>query len=304
MDPASFEALHDALDEVDIFTSVTVKDGVIIDEYYKPGYSAESLFPLHSVSKSFTSVLLGLAIEQGLIGGVDDLASDYLPSILEKDSARLKRVTLRHLLTHTSGISWDEATSSSMFFEWYTSDNWVDYVLDRPVTSEPGSRFNYSTGGTHLLAAIFQAASGRTLADYGEEFLFGPMEMTSVRWGADPQGITDGGNGIVMNVYDMAKFGQLVLDGGQWLGEQLIPAGWMEECTKVQVQRPAGYASYGYQFWLRSFGGYDCCFAQGYGGQLIFVCPALDLVSVFTSNVSTHDPWSYFERYVLGAAAG
>ena len=302
MDPDSFAALHDALDETDIFASVTVKDGVIIDEYYKPGYSSESVFPLHSCSKSFTAVLLGLALEQGYIDSIDDLASSYLPEILEKDSARLKKVTLRHLLTHTSGISWDEATSDSMFFDWYTSENWVDYVLSRPVTSEPGARFNYSTGGTHLLAAIFQSAVGRTLFDFGREYLFDPLDMDSVRWGSDPQGITDGGNGIRMNVYDMAKFGQLMLDGGMWQGEQVIPADWVAECTKIQVQRPAGYASYGYQFWVRSFAGYDCFFAQGFGGQLIFVCPSLDLVSVFTSNVSTHDPWGYFADYVLAAA--
>ena len=308
MDSAVLESLHEALDETEIYTSVIIKDGVIIDEYYKDGYDSTSLFSVRSCSKSITSALVGLAIEQGYIEGVDVLISEYFPQIEESGSAWQKEITIRHLLTHSAGIEWDEYSSATNFREWRDSDNWVDYVLNCRVVSKPGTRYNYSTGGTHLLAAILQQATGRTLADYSREYLFEPLGMDSAKWGEDAQGITDGGNGATMNVYDMAKFGQLFLDGGKWEGQQIIPEEWVRESTRVQFARSSNYVSYGYQWWVRSFGrkNHATFFAQGHAGQLIFVVPELNLISVFTSNRpdDTHAPWAYFADYVLEACDG
>jgi CubicO group peptidase (beta-lactamase class C family) len=303
LNSAMLQDLHTALSDTQIYAAVTVRDGYIVDEYYQEGYDATSLFRLNSSTKSFTSALIGIAIDQGMIDSVEVPIAEYFPQIKESGDAYWQRITIRHLLTHSSGIGVDD----TMFEAWYRSDNWVEFALNRGVVSEPGSRFNYSTAGTHLLAAILQQAAGRTVYDYGREYLFEPLGMDSASWGEDPQGITDGGNGLTLNVYDMAKFGQLFLNGGRWNERQIIPKAWVDESTSTQFERTERYSTYGYQWWIRPFGanGYDTYFAQGHGGQLIFVVPELALVSVFTSNYSDNSgaPFPYFEDYILAACS-
>ena len=276
------DALHGELDGTNVLAMVVAKDGAIVDEYYKDGYDETSSFQLYSCSKSVTSALIGIAIDQGYIDGVDVLVSDYFPQILETDGHPWRDVTLWNLLTHTTGV---QTTDSALWEPWHQSENWVDYVLELPRTAEIGTTFDYSTGNTHLLSAILQKATGMTAYEYGKEVLFDPMGMDSVQCGLDPQGISDGGNAFFMNVYDMAKFGQLYLNGGVWEGQQLLPAGWVEESTTLQFDRSTGSADYGYQWWVRTFGAerYPAFFAQGHFGQYIFVVPQLELVAVFTS---------------------
>ena len=167
MDPEVLDHLHRALAGSSVYAMVTVKDGVIIDEYYQPGRDENSVFDLHSCSKSFTSALLGIAIQEGYIGGVDDLLSDYLPQAARLEGAK-KELTLRHLLTHTSGLEWYEwGGGASNWSEFRRAENWVDYILGRRLVARPGERFNYSTGNTHLLAAAIEAAKNGTFVVIG-----------------------------------------------------------------------------------------------------------------------------------------
>ena len=153
-----------------------------------------------------------------------------------------------------------------------------------------------------MLAAILQQATGKTAYEYGKEVLFDPLDMDSVQCSSDAQGISDGGNGFSMNIYDMAKFGQLYLNGGAWEGEQIVPAQWVTDSTSLQFDRSTGSADYGYQWWVRTFGEqqYPAYFAQGHGGQFIFVVPQLELVAVFTSNHtgSSSMYWQFVEDIV------
>lgn len=305
VDSELLSQMHTALASTKIHSAVTVKDGVIIDEYYGNGYDATSIFPIHSASKSVTSALIGIAIEEELISGVDAKLSEYLPQAVGTDKAD---ITLRQLLTHTGGFEWYEwGGGYTNFFEWRSSDNWVNYILNRQMVAQPGSTFNYTTGGTHLLTAVLQQATGKTAMEYGQEYIFEPMGMDSVEWGADPQGIIDGGNGLLMNARDMAKFGQLFLNGGKWHDSQLVPEKWVEESTGLQYERP-GADSYGYQWWLRTLGAgnYDTYFAMGAWGQFIFVVPELNLVTAMTATHrdNTYIPRTYFSDYILAACAG
>lgn len=262
---------------------VIVRNENIVDEYYKEGYDQNSIFDLHSVSKSITSALMGIAIDQGYIESVNVPISNYFPQILETGSEYQRQITIWHLLTHTSGIN---ASDTYNWDAWRNSDNLVDYVLDRDVTSRPGTVFNYFTGNSHLLAAIIEQATGQSLYEFAKENLFDPLGMDSANVSTDPQGIGDGGNGFTMNVYDMAKFGLLYLNNGAWDGEQIISEQWINDSTTVQFTRSSGSANYGYQWWVRTFGNnnYDAYFAQGYFGQYIFVVPDLELIVVFTSH--------------------
>jgi len=283
LDGSVLPAIHTDYDSFPLLTAVIVKNGYIVDEYYKDGYDEDSQSVLNSASKSVTSALVGIAIDQGYIESVDTLLSEYLPQITEQEDERWRDITLRHLLTHTSGIA---STDSARWYEWRGSENWLDYILALPIEAEPGTKFNYSTGNTHLLCAALQQATGMTLDEFGREYLFEPVGMDSARCNADPQGISDGGNGIWMTPQDMARFGQLFLQEGVWEGEQIVPAQWVADSTSLQFRRSSGSANYGYQWWVWTFGTqrYPAYFAQGHGGQYIFVVPELELVVAFTSN--------------------
>lgn len=283
VDPAVLDEVHETFDSFPLLASVIVRNGYIVDEYYKDGYDENSVFVLNSASKSVTSALIGIAIDMGIIQNVDIPLSQYFPQVLENDNEYWQDITIRHLLTHTSGI---DMSDTADWYDWRASENWVQYILDRPITSRPGTVFSYSTGNTHLLSAVLQQASGMTLEEFGKRYLFEPMGMESVSLSADAQGISDGGNGVSMHIYDMAKFGMLFLNGGEWQGEQLISSEWVDESTTVRFDRDSGSADYGYQWWVRTFGDrdYHAYFAQGHGGQYIFVVPDLQLVIAFTSN--------------------
>lgn len=308
MDPAVLEQMHTALQSAPVYGVVTVKDGVIIDEYYRDGYDETSAFPMHSASKSFTGTLIGIAMEEGYLGSIEDPLSQYLPQVLELSDTRKQGITLRHLLTHTSGLEWYEwGGSYSNWSEFRSAENWVEYILDRNLVYEPGTVFNYSTGNTHLLSAALESAIGGNQLDYAKEKLFGPLGMEHTSWGSDPQGVTDGGNGIVMSLRDTARFGQLCLQGGVWHGEQLIPADWLTESTAAQ-NSGAGDSTgqYGYQWWVRSFGGYDCYYAFGAWGQYIFVVPELEMVVAIASEgpQNSYASRAYFTDYILAACTG
>ncbi len=310
MNPEVFAALHEALKDSSVYAMVTAKDGVIIDEYYGSEYDENSRFGLHSCSKSLTSALIGIAIEQGHIGGVDDLLSDYLPQVAALEDTRKHQLTLRHLLTHTSGLEWYEwGGGRSNWQEFRSAPNWVEYILGRSLVAQPGAVFNYSTGNTHLLSAVLEQATGMSQSEYSRANLFEPLGIESATWGADPQGVTDGGNGVRMTARDAARFGQLYLEGGLWKGRQVIPAEWVAESTSVQNPGPGGSTGqYGYQWWIRSFGAgdYDTYYALGAFGQYILVVPELDLVTVIASRYpqDTYAPRPYFVDYVLAAYNG
>ena len=305
VDSAILTQMHTVLTDAPVYAVVTAKDGVIIDEYYQEDYDETSVYPFHSASKSITGALVGIAIQQGMIGSIDDPLSQYLPQVQEQEDERKYAITLRHLLTQTSGLEWHEwGGGYSNWEEFRSADNWVEYILSQDLIYEPGTVFNYSTGNTHLLAAALENAVGQPLMDYAEENLFGPLGMESVVWGTDPQRIADGGNGVVMTARDAAKIGQLFLNGGVWNGKQIVPADWVEVSTSVQ-NNGAGDStgSYGYQWWVREFGGYDTYYAFGAWGQYIFVVPELDLVTVIASEGPQNSYASriYFTDYVLAA---
>ena len=297
--PTAINTVHNTIDEYPINAEVIVKDGVIVDEYYKDGYDKNSIFTLQSTSKSVTSAIVGIAMDKGYIEGVNVPISTYFPKILDYGSEYKNQITIWNLLTHTTGLN---VSDTANWNEWLASPNWVDYVLERQATSRPGTVFNYFTGNTHLLSAIVEQATGKTLYEFGKDYLFDPLDMDSVECSTDAQGISDGGNGFAMNVYDMAKLGQLYLNNGNWNGEQIISEQWIKDSTSVQFERNSGSANYGYQWWVRTFGdnNYPAYFAQGHYGQYIFVVPDLELVVVLTSHYegSTSVYWQIMNNIV------
>ena len=316
VDSAMLAALHSAVaqsEEAIVWAIVTVRNGVIIDEFY--GIERRGLFEideatpftLMSVTKSFTGALIGIAIDLGYISGVDVKLSEFFPTIAAAEDG-WENITLEHLLTHTSGMAWDEWGSGRMFHEMRRAENWVDFVLAQPMAATPGSIFNYNSGGSHLLAAILEQAIGRPAFDFAREHLFEPLGMDSVNWPTDPQGIISGDGDITMTARDAARFGQLMLNGGAWQGRQIISREWVEQSTTVQSAGAGDRTGqHGYKWWVRPVGegNYDTFFALGAGGQHIFVVPELELV-VVTVSFNTGDSyalWPYFIGYILPAVS-
>ena len=279
LDAGKIDAFNKALISTEVTSCIIVKDGAIVSEYYKSGYDKESVFPMHSVSKSVTGTIVGIAIEQEYFK-LDDPIINYFPELNEKSDSRVKKITIRDLLKNTSGLV---STDSALWARWRKSSDWIKFLFERPLSYTPGNVFEYSTGNTHLLSAIIQRTTKKTLDEYGREVLFAPLGLDSAYFESDPQKISDGGNGLYLTARDMARFGLFFLNRGMWEGTRIVAESWIAESTKIQTP---GQARYGYQWWIRWFGKEQVrgFFAHGWGEQVIAVIPAKNLVITFSSR--------------------
>ncbi|GIQ68072.1 serine hydrolase domain-containing protein [Xylanibacillus composti] len=280
-----------------------MRNGQLIYEQYFHQTSADTPYRVYSVSKSILSALVGIAIQEGYLSGTDQRIAELLPKRFEgRSEPELKQLTVEHLLTMTGGLQ----AIDPIISEWYRSRSWVDFVLDQPVLAEPGTRFDYNTGLTHLLSAVLTEAAGVSTKELADRHLFGPMQIENYVWEKDAEGYYVGGTALSMTTRDMAKFGYLYLNRGRWEGEPLIPEEWIEQSL---TPRPAS-PDYGYLFWLeeledsseRKLQTYE---ANGYGGQHIRIVPALGAVIVVTSNpsVSPANADRLIDEYLVPALA-
>lgn len=285
LDPGRLEQAVQGIGELEGVRGLLIaRRGRLVAERYFRGSAGDRPHNLKSASKSVLSALAGLAIEQGLLD-LDQPIADVLPEAADLDGTGKRAITVRHLLTMTSGL---ESTSFGNYGSWVASRNWVRAALARPLQAEPGTRFSYSTGGTHLLSATLSRAAGRSTHDFAREHLFAPLGIRRSAWARDRQGIHMGGNNLSLVPRDMLKFGQLYLNRGRWNGKQLLPWRWIDESTRPGLVGPRGrgriYGGYGYLWWLRGSRERGAYIASGYGGQYIYVAPAEDLVVVVIST--------------------
>ncbi|MFW9884488.1 MAG: serine hydrolase domain-containing protein [Candidatus Thorarchaeota archaeon] len=276
-----------------------VKNGFLVfEEYPNDVYDNESRHIIHSCTKSLTSALVGIALEEGYIDSTDDLLIDLLPNrTIANLNEQKQAITLEHLLTMTSGLEWDEWTEpyssylNSLNQVWAAPDS-VQHILDLPMAYEPGEVWVYNSGGSHLLGAIVDEATETTLFAYAIEKLFTPLGISSsdVFWPWDNQGRSWGHGGVEMLPRDMAKFGYLYLNNGTWDGEQIVSQEWVELSSETQITFN-DFSGYGYQWWTYPTDIVEVYSAEGYQGQYIFVIPSLDMVVVFTSNVAPYQTY-------------
>lgn len=283
MDSATLDAVAArALAEVpNLSALLAVRDGYLVFERTYNAYQPAVPINIRSVTKSVTGTLVGIAIAEGAIAGIEQTVGELIPDRipLNADPA-IAGVTVGQLLTMTSGIAWP--TSG----EWFTltgSENWVEFTLSQPVIDPSGSTYVYNTGGSHLLGVIIADATDTPLEIYAQDRLFDPLGITPGDWMRSPQGEPSAGSGLELTARDMAKLGYLYLREGEWDGDQIVPAEWVRAAITYQSAGDAtgGYAAYGYQWWVtQTQAGYPADFALGYGGQHIFLVPDLDLVVV------------------------
>ena len=262
-----------------IHSVLVVRNGyIVLDAYFHP-HTKGIKQDVADVTKSITSALVGIAIDQGAIDGVDQRVLDFFPDTADPDP-KMEAMTIEHLLTMTTGLLWSRTVASDSLDQMMGSDNWVQFVLERPMPKEPGGGMNYNSGASHLLSAITQKATGMTAISFAEKHLFEPLGIADVSWASDPQDVNNGGSGVFITQHDMAKFGYLYLNRGTWDGRELVPTEWVDASTERHTTHP-WWIPYGYQWWVYPAGPFA---AMGQGGQVVFVVPEIDAVVVFTGG--------------------
>jgi CubicO group peptidase (beta-lactamase class C family) len=264
-----------------------IRNGAIVYEKYFGSNHQDTPHILYSVTKSFTSTLVGIALDQGKLSGVEERVVDLLPDwSFDQLSAEKQAMTLEDLLTMTSGLAWEEGDTA--YQSLYRSEDGVSAVMDLPMISEPGSKFKYCSGCSHVLNGILAQALDADVGKFANKNLFEPLGITQYQWETDRQGIPIGGWGLYLTSRDMAKLGYLFLNNGQWDGKQVVSDGWVKKATTERVID--GLATgYGYQWWVYPEKGAYA--AVGRAGQTIYVVPALNLIIVTTADIpGGHDP--------------
>lgn len=284
----------------------------VLEQYWN-GYDKDSLHDLRSATKSITSLMMGVAIDQRMVGGVGDSLSSHLSAFYPNAPAFKRGVTLGDLLTMRSGLDCDDWVDSSPGNEsnMYRQTDWLKFYTNLEAVAAPATTTRYCTGNPVALGRVIAAASKKPIPAFANDYLFGPLNIDSARWATFDNGSqTDTGGHIQMRPRDMAKLGQLALQKGQWNGRQLVSAAWIEESTRKHTQfvRP-GRSGYGYLWWhsIENVNGksHDMFYAAGNGGQYIMVVPSLELVVVFTgenynSNKANY-PFELLHNTVLAA---
>ena len=303
LDPDSLSEIYNYIEKDGRINSfLIVKNGYLVVEEYYNEYDENSQHNIYSCTKSIMSALIGIAVDNGHIKSVDEKVLDFFPEYEFKyTDERKKEVTIEHLLTMTSGLKFGElqipyTSEGNPFIQMINSEDWIQFVLDKPVIHTPGTTFDYSSGSSHVLSAILQKATGTDSLSYAVNYLFGPLGISEadIFWEIDPQGIYVGGSWLHMRPRDMAKFGLLYLNKGKWNGNQIIPRKWVEKSTRSLVH-VEDYADYGYQWWVESNTMY---FAEGYRGQFICVLKDLNVVVVLTADVPESDVSEVFSDLI------
>jgi CubicO group peptidase (beta-lactamase class C family) len=315
-----------------ITSVLIVKNGKLVVEEYFPrqevlgerrGRAFKRVLPqqLYSATKSVTSILIGLAIEQHLILGVDEKISTFFPEYADIFAHDGKdKLCLKDFLTMSAGLSWDEwtypyADTRNDALKALLSPDPIRYILERPLAAAPGTNFTYNTGISVVLGQIIYKVSGMRADKFAERHLFEPLGISDYYWSKLPDDIVETGGGLLLRPRDMAKIGYLFLNGGRWKGKQIISEKWIKASTRNyvgSVQFPAwlqAASGYGYQWWLGTLkvGTRDVAFygARGRAGQFILVFPDRQIVAVFTGlndNILMNQPLEMLQRYILPAA--
>ena len=290
-----------------ISSLLIVRNGHLVYEEYFRGNDRYDLVKVYSCTKSVASALVGIAIGEGAVSGVDDRLFDYLDGYVlfpdnRHDSAYRENLTLEHLLTMTAGFSWDELEfpyghPENSYTQMVGSNDWIQFTLNQQITSEPGSSFAYNTGLSGIMAVIIENSTGQRVDTYAREKLFEHIGIDTCIWRMTPSDVPMTGSGLELRPRDMAKFGWLYAQNGVWDGDTIVPSSWVQSCIQPFSTLPDG-RGYGYQWWLLPITDDDnqpltIPYALGYGDQHIFFVSSYDLVIVITAENFQSQPYTY-----------
>jgi len=321
MDPSKMAIADDFAENDPLARAMLViKDGYLVFENYYGDGGVDQSTDLWSVTKSYTSAVLGILMENGTIRSTSQLMADLMPAYPE-----FNKITLYHVLTQTTGLSWTE--SGAVWVNWIFSDDWVANALSLGAERDPGESFFYSSANSQFICALIYYSSGIKPGTLAMEHLFDPMGIPFdtldhqiiydswsdyqlplyQTWRQDTKGIETSSFGLYMRARDMAKFGYLYLNRGRWEDRHLISESWVKESVKEHCSDIYGRYSYGYQWYITLVAGKPAFLASGFGGQIIGVVPSMDLVLVLKYEAedpvhpesgSSHDDMHLFDLVV------
>jgi CubicO group peptidase (beta-lactamase class C family) len=260
------------------------------NSWWHPWYQRGELHSLQSVSKTITSIIIGVARTRGDFPDIDTPVMKYFDeSKVANIDDRKRRMTIRHLLTMSAGLDWNEGlpysdpknTGSQM----EAANDWVEYTINRPMAFEPGKTYAYNSGATQILAYVFRVATGMDIEEYAVRHLFTPLGIKQYFWKRSPSGLVDAEGGIYLRPRDVAKLWYLFLKGGKWDGKQIVSPEWVKDSLTPHMTVSPN-AKYGLKWWLYPYGADNKFLAwggSGFGGQRPLVLPEYDLVAVYTA---------------------
>jgi CubicO group peptidase (beta-lactamase class C family) len=283
MDSVLLDEAYQVLYEDTRFTMtrslLVLRNGKLVAEAYPHEIEdMDRIANIQSMTKSFTSILTGIALEKKLLDSVHQTFNSLFPEWFA-EAPEKTNLQIRHALTMTTGIDFNNSTDTKTLYE--TEKSSVDFILSLPQEYDPGIVFHYHDGAPHLVSAAIQKRFGKSFADFGDEFLFNPLGITSYLWEEAHDGNNFGAFSLYLKPRDLAKFGQLLLQEGSWEGQQLVDTAWIHEATQPIVNSGQGGGPYGYYFWI--YPAYGAYAADGHGGQRIMVFPDKNLVIVYTA---------------------
>jgi len=293
-------------DDYRVHAAVVIRNGhVVLDARFYP-FAREELHDIASVTKSLTATLVGIAIDHGYLS-VDDRVVGFFPDLdIANNGGRKRSMTIGHLLGMRAGFECDPSNSEATLTAMTLSPDWVQFAIDLPMDESPGRTWVYCSPNAHLLSAILERATGADTFEFAQQHMFRPLGITDLQWLRDPQGVPRGWGDLHLGTMDMAKLGQLYLDGGSWLGREIVSPDWIDAATSAPpgTDPPAGWPAgedYGYLWYL----GPDLMSAEGRGGQLVFVYPNDHLVIALNAGGggagSSAVIRTFFDSYVRGA---
>jgi CubicO group peptidase (beta-lactamase class C family) len=262
---------------------VVVRGGDIIFEYYRAGtapVNPNELQAVPAIAQTVTSTLVGMAISNKSLEGIDQKIGPFFSEYPKKDP-QFDQIALKDLLTMTAGFRWGERYELA---EWQKSPNLMQTSVARLIEFPPGQNFVYDTASIHLLSKVMSKATGMSLEKYAAANLFQPLGITEWKWETDAQGYTTAGHGLQLKTRDMAKIGYLYLRKGMWDGKQLIPADWVQTATQQQSRGLPEIANYGYLWWVTTARTHEAYFSWNYNRHYLFIVPDLDLLVAATAD--------------------
>ena len=271
----------------------TCEDSTVFGEFnyyhpfWHPYYKGREIHTLQSITKSISSLLVGIAIDQGKIPSTDVPIVDYLTDFdLSNVEEPLNKATLEHLLKMKLGMRWHEIGTpdtdpDNTTFMLEKSDDWIQYTLNQPMETLPDTKWVYNSGGSQLMAVIIKKTTGMQLDEYAEKYLFEPLGIKNYHWKKSPTGFPDALGGLYLEAEDLTKIGQLVLNKGIWDGKQIVTSQWIEQSTKrLSDTTQILDFGYGFQWWRPDKDGTEVIAGFGHGGQSLIIIPEFDIVAV------------------------
>lgn len=302
-------ALTHAIGPYDVSSCIINCSNKIEYHYEKIEGASSRLMPINSCTKSILSALICIAMDKGLLPAPDTAIQHFFPQLRQDSDTRKPLITIEQLLTLTAGFKWTEFGGANSFPKMTRTSDWIQYTLDQPLSDQPGTKMVYNSGVSQLLAAILVKATNTSVVQFAERNLFNALDIQQYEWKSDPNSIHTGGFGLLLNAYDMLKFGLLYLHKGIRNNNRLISEAMIDLSTKAAIAAtPPEQGFYGWHWWvdeipaevIRNSRPLPYYYARGFGGQFIIIVPVAETVIVLTRKQRKKglSPLDYFRQHI------